>query len=99
MATTTPCACDSSDLGDGACAVLATQKVADSLGLPAGHTLVVPFDLCAPYEELEKAAAAADAAFGGAGIDYLVHNAGARCPLHACMHVGCMGHAVSRATP
>lgn len=64
---------------------LPTQKVADSLGLPAGHTLVVPFDLCAPYEELEKAAAAADAAFGGAGIDYLVHNAGERCPLHACV--------------
>lgn len=59
---------------DGILACL--QKVADSLGLPAGHTLVVPFDLCAPYEELEKAAAAADAAFGGAGIDYLVHNAG-----------------------
>ena len=39
--------------------------------------LILPFDLCGSYEELEKAAAAADSAFGGSGVDYLIHNAGA----------------------
>ena len=46
----------------------------------AGHGTeveVLPLDLCAPYAELHAAAVAADAAFDGAGVDYLVHNAGA----------------------
>ena len=38
--------------------------------------LLLPFDLLGQYEELDAAAAAADAAFGGSGVDYLVHNAG-----------------------
>ena len=38
---------------------------------------VLPVDLTAPFEALHEAAVAADAAFDGAGVDYLVHNAGA----------------------
>jgi dehydrogenase/reductase SDR family protein 7 len=38
--------------------------------------LVLPFNLLGPEGDLQAAAAAADAAFGGAGIDYLIHNAG-----------------------
>ena len=38
--------------------------------------VVLPFDLCGDAAKLEEAAGAADAAFGGAGVDYLVHNAG-----------------------
>lgn len=38
---------------------------------------VQTLDLTSPYAELQAAAALADGAFGGAGIDYLVHNAGA----------------------
>ncbi|PNW86961.1 hypothetical protein CHLRE_02g103100v5 [Chlamydomonas reinhardtii] len=56
------------------------QRVKDSLGLGAAandRVTILPFDLLADYSELEKAAAAADAAFGGKGIDYLIHNAGA----------------------
>ncbi|GFR45808.1 hypothetical protein Agub_g7264 [Astrephomene gubernaculifera] len=53
------------------------EGVKASLGLPDERVLVLPFDLCSDYSELEKAAAAADQAFNGAGIDYLVHNAGA----------------------
>ena len=37
---------------------------------------VLPLDLCSPYAELHKAAVSADAAFDGAGVDYLLHNAG-----------------------
>ena len=37
---------------------------------------MLPLDLCAPFAELHVAAAQADTAFGGAGVDYLVHNAG-----------------------
>eukprot|EP00199_Chlamydomonas_sp_CCMP681_P002667 CAMPEP_0119109782 /NCGR_PEP_ID=MMETSP1180-20130426/23323_1 /TAXON_ID=3052 ORGANISM="Chlamydomonas cf sp, Strain CCMP681" /NCGR_SAMPLE_ID=MMETSP1180 /ASSEMBLY_ACC=CAM_ASM_000741 /LENGTH=342 /DNA_ID=CAMNT_0007095743 /DNA_START=116 /DNA_END=1144 /DNA_ORIENTATION=+ len=39
--------------------------------------IVLPVDITAPFAQLEAAAAAADAAFGGAGVDYLFHNAGA----------------------
>jgi NAD(P)-dependent dehydrogenase (short-subunit alcohol dehydrogenase family) len=38
--------------------------------------LVLPFDLLGSSSSLEQAAADADAAFGGAGIDFLIHNAG-----------------------
>jgi NAD(P)-dependent dehydrogenase (short-subunit alcohol dehydrogenase family) len=38
--------------------------------------MVLPFDLCGNSEELQKAAAEADEAFEGAGVDYLIHNAG-----------------------
>jgi NAD(P)-dependent dehydrogenase (short-subunit alcohol dehydrogenase family) len=40
------------------------------------NVLVLPFDLCGGYDVLEQAAAAADSAFGAAGVDYLIHNAG-----------------------
>lgn len=39
---------------------------------------ILPFDLTGSYEHLEEAARAADAAFDGAGVDFLFHNAGAR---------------------
>ncbi len=58
------------------------QAVNDSLGLPDGHVLVLPFDLCADYGVLEKAAEAADQAFGGAGVDYLIHNAGGQAAMY-----------------
>ena len=38
---------------------------------------MLPFDLLGDFKELEEAAAGAAAAFGGAGVDVLVHNAGA----------------------
>jgi len=47
---------------------------------PGGKVEVLTLDLTAPYAELQAAAALADGAFGGAGIDYLVHNAGRRPP-------------------
>ncbi len=52
---------------------------------------VQSLDITAPYAELQAAAALSDGAFGGAGIDYLVHNAGAPTSAHLCglagMHV------------
>lgn len=48
---------------------------------------MLPVDLCAPFESLHEAAVAADAAFDGAGVDYLVHNAGAPHPCRA-RHAG-----------
>ena len=48
-----------------------------------GKVEVLALDLTAPYSELQAAAALSDGAFGGAGIDYLVHNAGVP---HTCMH-------------
>ncbi|GLC37615.1 hypothetical protein PLESTB_001667600 [Pleodorina starrii] len=53
------------------------ERVKQSLGVADDRVLVLPFDLCSDYAELENAAAAADAAFGSAGVDFLVHNAGA----------------------
>ena len=44
--------------------------------LPDQAILLLPLDLVGPPEGLEAAARAAWAAFGGAGVDYLVHNAG-----------------------
>ena len=41
----------------------------------AGVTLL-PLDLCAPASQMHKAAVKADNAYDGAGVDYLVHNAG-----------------------
>ena len=38
---------------------------------------VLPFDLLGNFKELEQAAADAAVAFDGAGVDVLVHNAGA----------------------
>ncbi len=37
---------------------------------------MLPFDLTGSDEQLAEAVRKADAAFGGAGVDYLVHNAG-----------------------
>ncbi|CAK0786872.1 hypothetical protein CVIRNUC_010086 [Coccomyxa viridis] len=42
-----------------------------------GGAMVLPLDITAPTAELHGAAVAADNAFDGAGVDYLVHNAGA----------------------
>jgi NAD(P)-dependent dehydrogenase (short-subunit alcohol dehydrogenase family) len=58
--------------------------------------LVLPFDLMDSTEKLQAVAKVADEAFGGAGIDFLIHNAGAqmRCGLHLlpalyiCMRLG-----------
>ena len=41
-----------------------------------GGAIVLPLDITAPAAELHGAAVAADNAFEGAGVDYLVHNAG-----------------------
>eukprot|EP00877_Chromochloris_zofingiensis_P006070 jgi/Chrzof1/1716/Cz10g18120.t1 len=46
-------------------------------GPHADQILILPFDLCGPYSDLEAAAHSADQAFEGAGIDYIIHNAGA----------------------
>lgn len=40
------------------------------------EVLVLPFDLMDSTEKLQAVAKAADEAFGGAGIDFLVHVAG-----------------------
>ncbi len=37
---------------------------------------VLPLDVCAPFADLQGAAAKADDVFDGAGVDYLIHNAG-----------------------
>jgi NAD(P)-dependent dehydrogenase (short-subunit alcohol dehydrogenase family) len=44
--------------------------------VPASSVVVLPLDLEGGQAALEEAAAQADAAVGGAGVDYLVHNAG-----------------------
>lgn len=46
--------------------------------LKPDDVLVLPFDLMDSTEKLQAVAKAADEAFGGAGIDYLIHNAGAQ---------------------
>jgi short-subunit dehydrogenase len=53
------------------------QAVKDELSSTCKDIEIIPLDLCGPYAGLEAAAAAADGAFNGAGVDYLVHNAGA----------------------
>lgn len=53
------------------------EALKKELGLPPDDILVLPFDLCGPDAELQKAAQAADSAFSSSGIDYLIHNAGA----------------------
>lgn len=45
-------------------------------GKHAFTAMVLPFDLTAPYEELHQVAQAADGAFGSAGVDFMIHNAG-----------------------
>jgi NAD(P)-dependent dehydrogenase (short-subunit alcohol dehydrogenase family) len=47
-------------------------------GKYAADALVLPLDMTGPQAELESAAKAANEAFGGAGVDFLVHNAGGR---------------------
>ena len=37
---------------------------------------MLPLDLNGPFSAMEEAAAVADQAFDGAGVDFLVHNAG-----------------------
>jgi NAD(P)-dependent dehydrogenase (short-subunit alcohol dehydrogenase family) len=55
------------------------QAVADDCRQAANEQhCVLPFDLLGAPKELEQAAAGAAAAFGSAGVDVLVHNAGAR---------------------
>jgi hypothetical protein len=65
-----------------ACMFACMQKVKASLPVPKENVLVLPFDLCGGDEAIEKAAALADAAFGGAGVDYLIHNAGQSVIMH-----------------
>ncbi len=38
--------------------------------------MVLPLDICSPTSQLHEAAVEADNAFEGAGVDYLIHNAG-----------------------
>ena len=38
--------------------------------------MVLPLDICSPTSQLHEAAVEADNAFDGAGVDYLIHNAG-----------------------
>jgi NAD(P)-dependent dehydrogenase (short-subunit alcohol dehydrogenase family) len=54
----------------------ALQAVKRELASVTRDVLVLPLDLTGDAAGLEAAAAAADRAFDGAGIDYLVHNAG-----------------------
>lgn len=69
--------------GQGARVILSSrdatklQRVATDCGLGTDQVMVLPLDLCGPYEGLEAAAQRADDAFGGVGVDYLIHNAGA----------------------
>ena len=69
--------------GAGACLILSSRSL-DKLKalpcveqLPEDHVLLLPLDLTGPPEALQQAADAAFAAFNGAGVDYIVHNAGA----------------------
>lgn len=63
-----------------------TQKTRASCPRPS-DVLVLPFDLMDSTQTLQEVAKAADEAFGGAGVDFLVHNAGEgariRCPAGA----------------
>jgi hypothetical protein len=52
-------------------------KEACSQYLPEESILLLPLDLVGPYSHLEDAAEQASQAFGGQGLDYVVHNAGA----------------------
>ncbi len=52
------------------------KRVAESCGTASENVLVLPFDLTGSDEQLAEAVSKANAAFGGAGVDYLVHNAG-----------------------
>jgi NAD(P)-dependent dehydrogenase (short-subunit alcohol dehydrogenase family) len=70
-------AADAADGARGAQAVQARCRAA----APGGKVEVLTLDLTAPYAELQAAAALADGAFGGAGVDYLVHNAGGWPPM------------------
>eukprot|EP00879_Flechtneria_rotunda_P020883 GHRR01021988.1.p1 GENE.GHRR01021988.1~~GHRR01021988.1.p1 ORF type:complete len:353 (+),score=105.84 GHRR01021988.1:292-1350(+) len=53
------------------------QRVKAACQTAPANVIVLPFDLLDGPEKLGAVVQAADAAFGGAGIDYLVHNAGA----------------------
>lgn len=59
------------------CAVLsyAVQRVRSQCPRPS-DVVVLPFDLLGGSEALQAAAKAADGAFGAAGVDFLIHNAG-----------------------
>ncbi|GAX86686.1 hypothetical protein CEUSTIGMA_g14093.t1 [Chlamydomonas eustigma] len=52
------------------------EEVKASLPTHPNNVIVLPFDLCGSPDQLQKAAAAADAAFDDAGVDYLIQNAG-----------------------
>lgn len=57
-------------------AVVPLQKVKVACHTDPSNIVILPFDLLDSTGKLEAAAAAADSAFGAAGIDYLVNNAG-----------------------
>jgi NAD(P)-dependent dehydrogenase (short-subunit alcohol dehydrogenase family) len=66
------------DLGSSRCCRSAEklQKVASSCGAAACDVAVLPLDLCGEEQQLLVAAQQADELFGGAGVDFLIHNAG-----------------------
>ncbi len=52
------------------------QAFKQELASVTKDVLVLPLDLTGPFPALEQASQQADAAFGGQGVDFLVHNAG-----------------------
>lgn len=56
---------------------LEAVKTACTAHVPAENILLLPLDLIKPPEALDDAAAEAAAAFDAAGVDYVIHNAGA----------------------
>jgi len=56
------------------CPALFTQEVKSGLPCTPSEAVVLPIDLCAPFEQLQKAAQVAEEAFGG--LDYVVQCVG-----------------------
>ena len=50
---------------------------------------VLPLDLCSSAAQLHEAATEADNAFDGAGVDYLIHNAGVL-PIRPRYSISCL---------
>eukprot|EP00878_Enallax_costatus_P028471 GHUV01030755.1.p1 GENE.GHUV01030755.1~~GHUV01030755.1.p1 ORF type:complete len:242 (+),score=58.72 GHUV01030755.1:199-924(+) len=53
------------------------EKVKKACRTDPKHIVILPFDLLDTPDKIEAVAAEANAAFGGAGIDYIINNAGA----------------------
>lgn len=56
--------------------LLCVQRVKAACRTDPKNIVILPFDLLDSTDKIEAAADAADAAFGGAGIDYMINNAG-----------------------